>query len=130
LSGGGHTPAFELVPVPAGRRGDICGHRNILVSGLALFTVVSLACGLAMSGVWLLCARLAQGLAGGPLTPPGGRVIQQLFTDRGTWHRRWLLCRDDRGNDRGGPVGRRLLAHGAGPPRGGAGRFCRRFRWG
>lgn len=48
--------------VSVGRLGDIIGRRRLLLSGLALFTVASLLCGLA-STLWLMiAARAAQGL--------------------------------------------------------------------
>ncbi len=48
--------------VGAGRLGDVAGRRRLLLAGMVLFTVASLACGLA-SGLWmLLAARAAQGI--------------------------------------------------------------------
>lgn len=61
----GYTLAFGLVLVPAGRLGDVFGRRTLLLSGLVLFTVTSLACGSALSGEWLVSARLAQGSRAG-----------------------------------------------------------------
>ncbi|MFJ2959177.1 MFS transporter [Streptomyces sp. NPDC087270] len=78
----GYTLAFGLVLVPAGRLGDVFGRRTLLLSGLVLFTVTSLACGSALSGEWLVSARLAQGVAGGLLTPQVVGVMQQLFVGR------------------------------------------------
>jgi EmrB/QacA subfamily drug resistance transporter len=48
----------------AGRFGDILGRRDIFLAGLALFTVASLACGLADSQVVLVAARFVQGIGG------------------------------------------------------------------
>src|SRR3954449_5445044 len=48
----------------AGRFGDILGRRNIFLAGLAVFTVASLACGLADSEVLLVAARFVQGIGG------------------------------------------------------------------
>jgi MFS family permease len=47
-----------------GRLGDLFGHRRLFVSGIALFTAASLACGLAGSQAFLVGARAEQGLGG------------------------------------------------------------------
>lgn len=47
-----------------GRLGDCYGHRRIFVISVALFTLASLACGIADSQVTLLVARAVQGIAG------------------------------------------------------------------
>src|SRR6516225_11854408 len=39
----GYALAFGLALIPAGRVGDRVGHRWVFISGLALFTVASLA---------------------------------------------------------------------------------------
>jgi EmrB/QacA subfamily drug resistance transporter len=75
----GYALTFGLVLVPAGRLGDARGRRSAFLAGLVLFVVASLACGLAPSPGWLVAARLAQGLAGGLLTPQVSGLIQQLF---------------------------------------------------
>src|SRR5215207_5191172 len=51
----------------------------MFVLALALFSLASLACGLAPNALFLVVARLAQGLAGGLLTPQISALIQQLF---------------------------------------------------
>jgi MFS family permease len=48
--------------VAAGRLGDLFGHRRVLMSGIALFTAASLACGVAGSLSMLVVARATQGL--------------------------------------------------------------------
>ncbi|MET7302652.1 MFS transporter [Embleya sp. NPDC005575] len=54
--------AITTVIVGVGRLGDIIGRRRLLLSGILLFTVASVLCGLAPS-LWLLvAARAAQGL--------------------------------------------------------------------
>jgi len=51
----------------AGRLGDLLGRRDVFLSGLVLFTLASLACGLADSQTVLIVARFIQGV-GGALT--------------------------------------------------------------
>ena len=48
----------------AGRLGDLIGRKKVFLSGLALFVVASIMCGLADSQVTLIIARLIQGVGG------------------------------------------------------------------
>src|SRR3954469_9498412 len=65
----GYALTFGLLLVPAGRIGDVRGRRTMFVVALGLFPLASLACGLAPGALFLVVARLVQGLAGGLLTP-------------------------------------------------------------
>src|SRR6185503_16549812 len=47
-----------------GRLGDLYGKRRLFLAGITLFTVASLACGLASSQALLVIARAVQGLGG------------------------------------------------------------------
>src|ERR1043166_483799 len=47
-----------------GRLGDLFGHRRLFVSGITLFTLASLACGLAKTQGFLVTARAVQGVGG------------------------------------------------------------------
>ena len=78
----GYALTFGLLLVPAGRIGDVRGRRTMFVVALGLFTLASLACGLAPGALFLVVARLVQGLAGGLLTPQISALIQQLFSGR------------------------------------------------
>lgn len=78
----GYALAFGLVLIPAGRLGDRFGHKWIFFTGLALFTVASLACGLAQDSTQLVVARVIQGLAGGIYLPAVTAFIQLLFPPR------------------------------------------------
>ena len=78
----GYALAFGLVLIPAGRLGDRFGHKWIFVAGLALFTVASLACGLAQDSTQLVVARVIQGLAGGIYLQAVTAFIQLLFTGK------------------------------------------------
>ncbi len=75
----GYALAFGLALVPAGRLGDARGRKLAFQAGLLLFVLASVACGLAPSPGWLIAGRLAQGLAGGLLTPQVSGLLQQLF---------------------------------------------------
>lgn len=75
----GYALTFGLVLVPSGRVGDALGRRTAFLGGLTLFTVASMACGLAQGAGWLVVARLVQGVGGGLLMPQISGMIQQLF---------------------------------------------------
>lgn len=78
----GYALAFGLALIPAGRLGDRFGHKWVFIAGLALFTIASLACGLAQDGTQLVIARVVQGLAGGIYLPAITAFIQLLFAGR------------------------------------------------
>ncbi|HAM28205.1 MAG TPA: MFS transporter [Microbacteriaceae bacterium] len=78
----GYALAFGLALIPAGRLGDRFGHKWVFFSGLVLFTVASLACGLAQDSTQLVVARVVQGLAGGIYLPAVTAFIQLLFPPR------------------------------------------------
>jgi EmrB/QacA subfamily drug resistance transporter len=59
--------AFGGLLLLAGRLGDLLGRRSVFLVGLTVFTLASLACGLAQSEAVLVAARFVQGV-GGALT--------------------------------------------------------------
>jgi EmrB/QacA subfamily drug resistance transporter len=75
----GYALTFGLVLVPAGRLGDLRGRRESFLFGLALFTLASVACGLAPGAGWLVLFRLLQGAASGIVAPQTTGLIQQMF---------------------------------------------------
>ncbi|WP_188590041.1 MFS transporter, partial [Achromobacter denitrificans] len=66
-----------------GRLGDLFGHRRMFLAGLTLFTIASLACGLAQSQALLIGARAAQGLGGAVVSAVSLSLIMNLFTETG-----------------------------------------------
>jgi EmrB/QacA subfamily drug resistance transporter len=78
----GYALAFGLVLIPAGRIGDRIGHKWVFFTGLALFTVASLFCGLAQNDLQLIIARVVQGIAGGLFVPGVTAMIQLMFPGR------------------------------------------------
>ncbi|MFY3678931.1 MFS transporter [Achromobacter xylosoxidans] len=66
-----------------GRLGDLLGHRRMFLAGLVLFTVASLACGLARGQGLLIAARAAQGLGGAVVSAVSLSLIMNLFTEAG-----------------------------------------------
>ena len=65
----GYGLTFAAFLITAGRLGDGLGRRRVYAIGLGLFTVASLACGLAPSPTTLVIARIAQGVAGAIVMP-------------------------------------------------------------
>jgi EmrB/QacA subfamily drug resistance transporter len=56
--------AFGSFLLLAGRLGDLLGRKRMFLTGLVVFTLASIACGLANSQVLLIGARFIQGLGG------------------------------------------------------------------
>jgi EmrB/QacA subfamily drug resistance transporter len=65
----------------AGRFGDLFGHRRLFLIGISLFTLASLACGLATSQGMLVGARAVQGLGGAIVSAVALSLIITLFTE-------------------------------------------------
>ncbi|MGA8115985.1 MAG: MFS transporter [Actinocatenispora sp.] len=78
----GYALTFGLALVPAGRLGDRYGRRRLFLIGLTIFMVTSAACASALTGSWLVAARLAQGIGGGMISPQISGLIQQMFQRR------------------------------------------------
>ena len=64
-----------------GRLGDLYGQRRLFLAGIVLFTVASLACGLAQSQQMLVAARAVQGIGGAVVTSVALSLIMMLFTE-------------------------------------------------
>jgi EmrB/QacA subfamily drug resistance transporter len=64
-----------------GRLGDLFGHRRLFLFGISIFTLASLACGLATSQEVLVGARAVQGLGGAIVTALAFSLILTLFTE-------------------------------------------------
>jgi EmrB/QacA subfamily drug resistance transporter len=64
-----------------GRLGDLYGHRKLFLAGIVLFTVASLACGLAQAQEILVVARAVQGLGGAVVSAVALSLIMTLFPD-------------------------------------------------
>ena len=84
----GYGLAFAALLITAGRLGDLFGRRRVYAIGLGLFTLTSLACGLAPSPTALVIARVAQGASAAILMP---QVLSTIaVTYRGDDHARAL----------------------------------------
>ena len=74
-----YTLTFGGLLLLGGRAGDILGRRRVFLAGIVLFTLASLAGGLATSAGLLLAARAVQGV-GGALASPAvlALIVDQL----------------------------------------------------
>ena len=79
---------FQVATMPLyGKIGDVYGRKRVLLLALALFTLGSVACGLAQSMPELLAARAVQGVGGGGLPVLGMAILGDLIPPRqlGRW---------------------------------------------
>src|SRR3954463_12851673 len=74
--------AFAALMITGGKLADYYGRRRIFIIGLAIFTVSSLACGLAPSAGWLIGARVAQGVGSALINPATLSIITATFEPR------------------------------------------------
>ncbi len=76
----GYTITYAMLLITGARLGDLRGHRNVFLAGLATFTLASLACGLAPSTGMLVTARFVQGAGAALMVPQILSVIQRQFS--------------------------------------------------
>ena len=76
----GYVITYAVLLVTGARLGDIFGHRRIFLSGLALFTLASLGCGLAASSGMLIALRFIQGAGAAAMIPQVLSLIQRSYT--------------------------------------------------
>ena len=77
----GYTLTFGGLLLLGGRAGDILGRRRMFLAGISLFTVASLAGGLATSAGLLLAARAVQGVGGALASPAVLALIVGSFAE-------------------------------------------------
>ena len=76
-----YTLVFGGLLLLGGRAGDLLGRRRLLIAGVALFTVASLAGGFADSPATLVAARVAQGLGAALAAPSTLALLATTFTE-------------------------------------------------
>src|SRR6059058_6526532 len=64
-----------------GRLADVFGRRRLFLAGMAVFTLSSLAAGLACSGGVLIASRAIQGIGAAMLMPATLAIIMTAFTN-------------------------------------------------
>lgn len=70
---------FAVLLLVTGRLGDRFGPKPVYVTGLVVFTLSSLACGLSPTIGWLITARAVQGIGGALMTPQTMALITRVF---------------------------------------------------
>jgi EmrB/QacA subfamily drug resistance transporter len=77
----GYLLTFGGFLLLGGRLGDLFGHRRLFLIGTTLFTLASLACGLASSQELLIVARAVQGLGAAVVSAVALSLMMTLFTE-------------------------------------------------
>jgi EmrB/QacA subfamily drug resistance transporter len=76
-----YTLTFGGFLLLGGRLADLLGRRRMFIGGLVLFSVASLAGGLAQSDVWLIAARAVQGLGAALISPAALSLVTTMFAE-------------------------------------------------
>ena len=66
----------------SGRAADLLGRRRVMMLGIALFSLASLTCGLAVSQTMLVIARAVQGIGGSIVSAVALSMVVTLFPDQ------------------------------------------------
>ena len=82
----GYVIVLAVLVITMGRLGDVRGKRSLFIAGVCVFTLASVACGLAQDAAWLIAARAVQGCGAAMLIPQTMAVIIATFpaSRRGT----------------------------------------------
>ena len=82
----GYALTFGALMLTGGKLADLLGRRAVFVAGLVIFTLSSLACGLAGSASVLIAARVVQGVGAALMNPSTLSIITVTFPpkQRGT----------------------------------------------
>ncbi|MFC7590646.1 MFS transporter [Nonomuraea antimicrobica] len=75
----GYTIVYAVLLITGARVGDLFGYRTAFLGGLAVFTVTTLAAGLAPTTGWLVAARLLQGAGAAMMMPQVLTLIQRNY---------------------------------------------------
>ena len=75
----GYVGSYAMLLITGARLGGMFGYRRLFISGLGVFTLASLACGLAPSAIVLIMARVVQGIGAALMAPQVLTGIQQSF---------------------------------------------------
>ncbi len=78
----GYFLTFAVLMLSGGKLADLLGRRRIFIAGLVVFTLSSLACGLATSGGMLIAFRAVQGIGAAMMNPATLSIITATFPPR------------------------------------------------
>jgi MFS family permease len=82
LQGVGFALIFAVAGLPCGRLADSVKRRNLIAAGMLLWSMATLACGMARDFWSFLGARLAVGLGEAALVPAASSLIIDFFSPR------------------------------------------------
>lgn len=71
--------AFVAIMIPVGRLADILGRRKVVLAGIIVFVVGSALCAVADSDIFLIGARVLQGIGGGTIFATSVSVVNNAF---------------------------------------------------
>jgi EmrB/QacA subfamily drug resistance transporter len=74
-----YTIVFAAMLIPAGKLADRVGHRSVFLAGSTVFTVASMACGLAPSAELLIVFRIVQAVGAAALIPSSLALVMHAF---------------------------------------------------
>lgn len=75
--------AFAGLLLLSGRLGDLIGRKRIFITGLVIFTLASIVCGVSVSQSMLIAARFVQGIGGAVSSAVILAMIVTMFTEPG-----------------------------------------------
>src|SRR5579885_2779881 len=78
----GYALTFGALMLTGGKLADLYGRRRVFVIGLVIFTLSSLACGLAGGAGVLIAARVVQGIGAALMNPSTLSIIAVTFPPR------------------------------------------------
>ena len=71
--------ASAIFQIPFSRVGDMFGRKKVLIAGVILFSLASVACALSSTGTMLVAARFVQGIAGAMLFGVSMAIVTSVF---------------------------------------------------
>jgi DHA2 family multidrug resistance protein-like MFS transporter len=82
-----YTLAWAALLLPIGKLGDKLGHRKVLMAGLAMFGIASVAASQVSTAGELITLRAVMGAGGAMIMPMGLAIIPVLFPEEATRRR-------------------------------------------
>jgi MFS family permease len=82
LQGAAFAVLYAIISLPLGRYADNHNRRNLIVAGIAIWSVATAACGLATSFAEFFSARVCVGLGEAALAPAVMSIIPDYFPER------------------------------------------------
>jgi EmrB/QacA subfamily drug resistance transporter len=74
-----YTIVFAALLIPAGKLADRLGHRRVFLAGSTVFTVASMACGVAPTAEILILFRIVQAVGAAALIPSSLALVMHAF---------------------------------------------------